>query len=158
MLNFYSPFYAKFFSSLFRHAFCNTLHFCDEFFLTLVPPYANSKEEEAGFQLKDDNLKAPRRLYSPLSAHVHPFDIRKCNFPLTKFIVKNEFVLCDHQLPIADLVENEHNTRKQDEEDDHINNRVLEDKGKFILDKTSSSTSVNDERQKIDQCLLVVKI
>lgn len=137
---------------------CNPLHLSDKFFLVIIATDADSHESKPPLQLHLNNLKPTPRLYSPLPADMNPFDVVERNHPLLESILEDESVLHDNQLSVTNPIRNQRNERAEYEEHNNIENGIPKDERKPVFNEIPPDASIHDQRDKINQCLLIIKI
>lgn len=110
------------------------------------------------FCLDDNDLKSSRRLHHPFFADMHPLDVTDIDRPFIESVVKCDLCIGHDQFPVADPVQQQCSERQEDEEHDDEDNRVVKDKGETVFDECPFDPDVQQQRQQIDQRLLIVKI
>lgn len=124
----------------------------------IISTDADSDEAKSSLQFHLDNLKPTPGLDSPLSTDVDPIDVVERNCSFFESILEDEFVLHDDQPSVTNPIRDQRDERDKNEEYDDIENRVAKDKGEPVFNEVSSDPGIQDQRDKIDQRLLVVEI
>jgi hypothetical protein len=130
----------------------------DQLFLVFVPTNPNPHNAQPPFQLHLNNLKTSARLNSPLAANAHPIDVVEWYHLLLESGPEDDVVFGDDEPPVANPVRDQSNERNENEQYNDIENGIAEDKRKPVLNKIASDPSIQNQREKIDQRLLVIEI
>jgi hypothetical protein len=137
---------------------CDPLHLVDQLFFVFVPANPNSHNTQPPFQLHLNNLKTSARLNSPLAANVHPIDVVEWCHLLLESSPEDDVVFGDDEPPVANPIRDQRNEGNENKQYNNIENGITEDECKRVLNKIPSDPSIQNQREKIDQRLLVIEI
>jgi hypothetical protein len=141
-----------------RPQICSSLHLLDKFLLVIISTDAYSDEAKSPLQLHLDNLKPTSGLNSPLSTDVNPIDVVERNHPFFESVLEDKLILHDDQPSVTNPIGNQRNERDENEKYDDIENGVAKDESEPVFNEISSDPGIQDQRDKVDQRLLVVEI
>ena len=143
---------------LFGNPLCNTLHFCNELAIPLIPSHTNSKRASAILCLDENLLKPSRRLHRPLAANVHPLDVVDLDLLVAMTCVEHDPTILNDEFSVPDEVEKQCHGRDPKEQENDVHDGILEHKAELIFNKTSFDPGIEHQSKQIDQRLLIVEI
>ena len=73
-------------------------------------------------------------------------------------ILEDDSVLCDDKFPVSNPVQDQRDERNKNKEYNDIENRIAKDERESVFDEISANPCIQYERDKVDQCLLVIEI